>query len=85
MYYQCVPTTTSEQLYADINVSAVVKRDSEKSITPGILVKAIENANNDIKTVCVIDEIDKARDEVDSYFLSFLQSGAISISEYGTL
>lgn len=85
MYYQCVPTTTSEQLYADINVSAVVKRDSEKSITPGILVKAIENANNDIKTVCVIDEIDKARDEVDSYFLSFLQSGAITTSEYGTL
>lgn len=85
LQYQCVDTTGKEQLYADVSMPAVVKRDADNSIQPGILIQAIQNANDGIKTILLIDEIDKARPEVDHYFLTFLQSGEIHIPEYGEL
>ena len=81
IYTQCVEETNSDRLIATYNVPAIVKGDADKSIAEGILTKAINLANEGKKVVLTIDELDKARDALDSYFLGFLQSGKIETSD----
>ena len=80
IYTQCVEETNSDRLIATYNVPAIVKGDADKSIAEGILAKAINLANNGKKVVLTIDELDKAREVLDSYFLDFLQNGKIENS-----
>lgn len=81
LYTQCVDETNSEKLIATINVPAIVKGDGDKAIAEGILTKAITLANEGKRVVLTIDELDKAREALDSYFLDFLQSGKIETSD----
>ena len=81
IYTQCVEETNSDRLIATYNVPAIVKGDADKSIAEGILTKAINLANSGKKVVLTIDELDKAREVLDSYFLSFLQNGKIETSD----
>lgn len=81
LYTQCVDETNSERLIATINVPAIVKGDGDKAIAEGILTKAITLANEGKKVVLTVDELDKAREVLDSYFLDFLQSGKIETSD----
>lgn len=81
IYTQCVEETNSDRLIATYNVPAIVKGDAEKSIAEGILTKAIKLANTGKKVVLTIDELDKAREVLDSYFLDFLQNGKIETSD----
>lgn len=81
IYTQCVEETNSDRLIATYNVPAIVKGDADKSIAEGILTKAIHLANEGHKVVLTIDELDKARETLDSYFLDFLQSGKIETSD----
>ncbi len=80
IYTQCVEETNSDRLIATYNVPAIVKGDADRSIAEGILTKAINLANSGKKVVLTIDELDKAREVLDSYFLDFLQSGKIETS-----
>ncbi len=81
LYTQCVEETNSERLIATYNVPAIVKGDADKSIAEGILTKAINLANSGKKVVLTIDELDKAREVLDSYFLDFLQNGKIETTD----
>lgn len=81
IYTQCVEETNSDRLIATYNVPAIVKGDADKSIAEGILTKAINLANKGKKVVVTVDELDKAREVLDSYFLDFLQSGRIETSD----
>ena len=69
IYTQCVEETNSDRLIATYNVPAIVKGDADKSIAEGILTRAINQANSNKKVVLAIDELDKAREVLDSYFL----------------
>ena len=80
IYTQCVEETNSDRLIATYNVPAIVKGDADKSIAEGILTRAINQANSNKKVVLAIDELDKAREVLDSYFLDFLQNGRIETS-----
>lgn len=81
IYTQCVEETNSDRLIATYNVPAIVKGDADKSIAQGILTKSINLSNMGKKVVLAIDELDKAREVLDSYFLDFLQSGKIETSD----
>jgi len=81
IYTQCVEETNSDRLIATYNVPAIVKGDADKSIAEGILTQAINKANQGRKVVLAIDELDKAREVLDSYFLDFLQSGKLETSD----
>ncbi len=80
IYTQCVEETNSDRLIATYNVPAIVKGDADRSIAEGILTKAINLANIGKKVVLTIDELDKAREVLDSYFLDFLQNGKVETS-----
>lgn len=79
--YQCVASTTDEQLYATINTVGLVKK--ENPVSDGILVRAIKNANEGKKTILLVDEIDKGNENIDPYFLTFFQKGAIWTPDHG--
>ena len=81
IYTQCVEETNSDRLIATYNVPAIVKGEADKAIAAGILTRAITLANEGRKIVLTIDELDKAREVLDSYFLDFLQSGKIETSD----
>lgn len=81
IYTQCVEETNSDRLIATYNVPAIVKGDAERSVAEGILTRAINLANQGKKVVLTIDELDKAREVLDSYFLDFLQNGKIETSD----
>ena len=81
IYTQCVEETNSDRLIATYNVPAIVKGEADKAIAAGILTRAITLANEGRKVVLTIDELDKAREVLDSYFLDFLQSGKIETSD----
>lgn len=80
IYTQCVEETNSDRLIATYNVPAIVKGDADKSVAEGILTKAINLANEGKNVILTIDELDKAREALDSYFLNFLQNGKIETS-----
>ena len=82
--YQCDATTSKENLYEDINITAVLG-DGTNIIIPGKLVDAIEKVNKGKKVILFIDEYDKAREETDAFLLQFLQSGAINTIQLGDL
>ncbi len=80
IYTQCVEETNSDRLIATYNVPAIVKGDADASVAEGILTRAINLSNQGKKVVLTIDELDKAREVLDSYFLDFLQNGKIETS-----
>ena len=63
--YQCVASTTDEQLYATINTVGIIKKTNP--VSDGILVRAIKNANDGKKTILLVDEIDKGNENIDPY------------------
>ncbi|MDE5630644.1 MAG: AAA family ATPase, partial [Bacilli bacterium] len=77
LYTQCVEETNSDKLINTYNVPAIVKGDGDLAVAEGILTKAINDANVGKNVVLTIDELDKARPALDSYFLTFLQNGQI--------
>lgn len=81
IYTQCVEETNSDKLIATYNVPAIVKGDFDKAIAEGILTNAIMLANAGKKVVLTVDELDKAREQLDSYFLDFLQNGKIETAD----
>ena len=68
-------------MIATYNVPAIVKGEADKALAAGILTRAITLANEGKKIVLTVDELDKAREVLDSYFLDFLQSGKIETSD----
>ncbi|MDR0930470.1 MAG: MoxR family ATPase [Clostridiales bacterium] len=83
LQYQCTASTTDEQLFATISPVGVVTRNEEEMIKKGILTQAIDRANNGEKIVLLIDEIDKANENIDPYFLTFMQDAFCFTPEFG--
>ena len=74
---QCYPGMTSDNFIAEPNISAIIKKDSQNAVKDGLLVKALKETT-DGPTVVLIDEIDKASTETDSFLLDFINSGRVT-------
>ena len=76
-FVQCFPRMGTENFQYDVNIEGVMKQDADKSIKAGILLQALEQSQKS-PVVLVIDELDKARPEVDSFLLDFLENGRLT-------
>lgn len=76
-FYQCNPGTGMDQLIGQPNLAAVLRQDSKNAVSDGILIQAVKAAITGEDVVLILDEIDKASPETDSYLLDFLQSRRI--------
>lgn len=74
-FYQCVPGTGFDQLIGQPCLEAILNKDSNQDvIVDGILIAAAKAAITGSPVVLILDELDKASPETDSYLLDFLQS-----------
>ena len=72
-FVQCFPRMGTENFQYDVNIEGVMKQDTDNSIKAGILLQALQQSQKS-PVVLVIDELDKARPEVDSFLLDFLEN-----------
>ena len=75
-FVQCFPRMGTENFQYDVNIEGVMKQDADKSIKDGILLQALQQSKTS-PVVLIIDELDKARPEVDSFLLDFLENGRL--------
>ena len=76
-FVQCFPRMGTENFQYDVNIEGVMKQDAESSIKAGILLQTLQQSQKS-PVVLVIDELDKARPEVDSFLLDFLENGRLT-------
>ena len=76
-FVQCFPRMGTENFQYDVNIEGVMKQDADSSIKAGILLQALQQSQKG-PVVLVIDELDKARPEVDSFLLDFLENGRLT-------
>ncbi len=76
-FVQCFPRMGTENFQYDVNIEGVMKQDAEHSIKAGILLQTLQQSHES-PVVLVIDELDKARPEVDSFLLDFLENGRLT-------
>ena len=76
-FVQCFPRMGTENFQYDVNIEGVMKQDADNSIKKGILLQTLEQSHEG-PVVLVIDELDKARPEVDSFLLDFLENGRLT-------
>lgn len=76
-FVQCFPRMGTENFQYDVNIEGVMKQDADSSIKAGILLQALQQSQEG-PVVLVIDELDKARPEVDSFLLDFLENGRLT-------
>lgn len=76
-FVQCFPRMGTENFQYDVNIEGVMKQDADSSIKAGILLQALQHSQES-PVVLVIDELDKARPEVDSFLLDFLENGRLT-------
>ena len=76
-FVQCFPRMGPENFQYDVNIEGVIKQDADSSIKAGILLQALQQSHES-PVVLIIDEIDKARPEVDSFLLDFLENGRLT-------
>lgn len=76
-FVQCFPRMGTENFQYDVNIEGVMKQDADNSIKQGILLQALEQSKT-APVVLIIDELDKARPEVDSFLLDFLENGRLT-------
>lgn len=75
--FQNTTGVAREDYVIDLNIEAIIKSDAANCILPGLLVKALENTRHG-PTVVLIDELDKAREEIDAFMLDFLSYGRVT-------
>ena len=76
-FVQCFPRMGAENFQCDVNIVGVIKHDADNSIKPGILLQALQQSH-ERPVVLIIDELDKARGDVDSFLLDFLENGRLT-------
>ena len=76
-FVQCFRRMGTENFQYDVNIEGVMKQDADSSIKAGILLQALQHSQES-PVVLVIDELDKARPEVDSFLLDFLENGRLT-------
>lgn len=76
-FVQCFPRMGTENFQYDVNIKGIMEQDAENSIKEGILLQTLQKSKEG-PVVLVIDELDKARPEVDSFLLDFLENGRLS-------
>lgn len=76
-FVQCFPRMGTENFQYDVNIEGVIKQDPERALKEGVLLQAL-NSSKEGPVVLVIDELDKARPEVDSFLLDFLENGRLT-------
>lgn len=77
-FYQCTPITGGDQLLGQPNMAAIIRKEAERVIADGVLIKATKAAINGEDVVIIIDELDKAIPETDAFLLDFLNSRRIT-------
>lgn len=76
-FIQCFPRMGAENFQLDINAEGFIRQDADNLIKKGVLLKAIEISHKG-PVLLTIDELDKARPEVDSFLLDFAENGRLS-------
>lgn len=76
-FVQCFPRMGTENFQYDVNIEGVMKQDADNSIKEGILLQTLQQSKVG-PVVLIIDELDKARPEVDSFLLDFLENGRLT-------
>lgn len=76
-FVQCFPRMGTENFQYDVNIEGVMKQDADNSIKAGILLQTLQQSKKS-PVVLIIDELDKARPEVDSFLLDFLENGRLT-------
>lgn len=76
-FVQCFPRMGTENFQYDVNIEGVMKQDADNSIKEGILLQTLKQSEKG-PVVLIIDELDKARPEVDSFLLDFLENGRLT-------
>lgn len=76
-FVQCFPRMGTENFQLDVNFEGVIKQDADNSIKAGILLQTLQQSHKS-PVVLVLDELDKARPEVDSFLLDFLENGRLT-------
>ena len=76
-FVQCFPRMGTENFQYDVNIEGVMKQDADSSIKEGILLQTLQQSKKG-PVVLIIDELDKARPEVDSFLLDFLENGRLT-------
>lgn len=91
IFFQLYEDVEKEKILMDINVpklvEAMIHRETWKGsindiIQNGVLYQAVESSHKQ-KTVFILDEIDKADQEIDILLLDFIQNGRISDPSFG--
>lgn len=77
-YYSCTPNKSQDLLF-DYDVSGIIKR--ENAWRKGAAWKAFEGASNGLFAVLLIDEIDKATEDFDSFLLRLLEEWSFESPE----
>jgi len=83
--FQLDAETGKDALYEDIDVVATFENDTSKIRIQGTILKAINLVNNGYHVILKLDEYDKARDSVDTFFNNFLQEGRINTIQHGDI
>jgi len=78
LYYLCHSWTDDQELFAGIDVPAVVSGDTDNVRQLGILAQAALSSQKGMTVLC-LDELDKTSDKVESLLLDFLQSGKVPV------
>ena len=76
-FVQCFPRMGAENFQYDVNIEGFMKQDPERTLKEGILLQTLQQSKKG-PVVLVIDELDKARPEVDSFLLDFLENGRLT-------
>jgi len=75
--FQNTTGVAREDYVLDLNIESILKHEAETSVLPGLLVRALQSTNEG-PTVVLIDELDKAREEIDAFMLDFLSYGRVT-------
>ena len=76
-FVQCFPRMGTENFQYDVNIEGVIKQEANNSIKKGILLQTLEQSYHS-PVVLILDELDKARPDVDSFLLDFLENGRLT-------
>jgi len=80
--YQCTDETTRDSLIYTYTTSEKTK--SGFKLTKGVLWKAVELSKS-IPVELLLDEIDKARPQIDAFLLEFIQRATINVPSKGSI
>lgn len=89
LFYQCHEGTGKEELLYDLDIRGVVEKlsgdkNSSSYLQKGIILNALEKSKNG-KIIIILDELDKARPQVDGFLLDVIQNCRVYDPAFGLI